>query len=192
MACINFIRLLSHYSRFRVQHTNRNRSGNALASGHGNFSKTPLALLHRQLQPIQLDIIYLSSATLSSFSPYAPAQGYLPTLSTIQCSYACLFWIQKALATGRYRYQGLSVQERLCFYCKSLKRETCHSYITCPLYNAQRATLFTILEESIQECSYISEEQKFKTTLSDGNNVKQCASFSKTILKIRPSELMKP
>ena len=41
------------------------------------------------------------------------------------------------------------------------------------LYNAQRATQFTRLEESIQGF-YISEEQKFKTILSDGNNVRMC------------------
>ena len=99
-----------------------------------------------------------------------------------------------ALETGRY--QGLPVRERICFHCKSLNRETVedekHVILTCPLYNAQRATLFTRLEESIQGFSYISEEQKFKTILSDGNNVKQCASFLKTILEIRRSELMKP
>ena len=61
-----------------------------------------------------------------------------------------------------------------------------------PLYNAQRSTLFTRLEESVQGFSYISEEQKFKTILSDGNNVKQCARFLITILEIRRSELMKP
>ena len=99
-----------------------------------------------------------------------------------------------ALETGRYL--GLPVRERICFHCKSLNRETVedekHVILTCPLYNAQRATLFTRLEESIQGFSYISEEQKFKTILSDGNNVKQCASFLKTILEIRRSELMKP
>ena len=41
---------------------------------------------------------------------------------------------------------------------------------------AHRATLFTRLDESIQVFSYLSEEQKFQTILSDGNNVKQCAS----------------
>ena len=98
-----------------------------------------------------------------------------------------------ALETGRY--QGLPVRERICFHCKSLNRETVedekHVILTCPLYNAQRATLFARLEESIQGFSYISEEQKFKTILSDGNNVRQCASFLKTILEIRRSELMK-
>ena len=99
-----------------------------------------------------------------------------------------------ALETGRY--PGLPVRERICFYCKSLKRETVedekHVILACLPYNAQRATLFTRLEESIQGLSYISEEQKFKTILSDGNDVKQCASFLKTILYIRRSELMKP
>ena len=88
------------------------------------------------------------------------------------------------------------MRERISFHCKSLNRETVkdenHVILAWPLSNAQRATLFTSLEESIQGFSYISEEQKFKTILSDGNNVKQCASFLKTILEIRRSELMKP
>ena len=98
-----------------------------------------------------------------------------------------------ALETGRY--QGMAVQERLCFHCNSLNRENVedekHVILACPLYITQRATLFTRLEESIQEVSY-SEEQEFKMILSDRNNVKQYASFLKTILEIRRSELMKP
>ena len=89
----------------------------------------------------------------------------------------------------------ITVQERLCFHYKSLNRKKVEDekqvILTCPLCNAQRAILFTRLEESIQGFSYLSEEQKFKTILSDGNNVKQCESFLQTILKIRRSELMK-
>ena len=43
-----------------------------------------------------------------------------------------------------------------------------------------------------QGFSYSPEQQKFKMILIDGNNVKQCATFLKTILEIRRSELMKP
>ena len=43
-----------------------------------------------------------------------------------------------ALETGRY--PGLPVRERICFHCKSLKRETVedekHVILTCLLYNA--------------------------------------------------------
>ena len=85
------------------------------------------------------------------------------------------------------------MRERICFHCKSLNRETVedekHVILTCPLYNAQRATLFTRLEESIQGFSYISEEQKFKTILSDGNNVNghitiRCTTFNFALLRI--------
>ena len=62
---------------------------------------------------------------------------------------------------------------------------------TCPFYNAQSATTFTRLEESIQGFPYLPEDQKFKVILNDGNNIKQCASFFKTILEITRSELMK-
>ena len=62
---------------------------------------------------------------------------------------------------------------------------------TCPFYNAQSATTFTRLEESIQGFPYLLEDQKFKVILNDGNNIKQCASFFKTILEITRSELMK-
>ena len=54
-----------------------------------------------------------------------------------------------ALETGRY--QGLPVQERICFHCKTLNRETVedekHVILTCHLYNGQSATLFGRLEE---------------------------------------------
>ena len=58
----------------------------------------------------------------------------------------------QALETGCY--QGFSVQERLCFHCKPLNRENVkdkkHVILACPLYDAQRTTLFTRLEQSIQ------------------------------------------
>ena len=65
------------------------------------------------------------------------------------------------LETGRY--QSFSVQERLC-HCKSLDRENVedekHVIITCPLDNAQTATLFTGLEKSNQGFHQMSRNLK--------------------------------
>ena len=43
-----------------------------------------------------------------------------------------------------------------------------------------------------RERLFLQEERKLEIILSGGNNVKQCASSPKTILKIWRSELMKP
>ena len=43
--------------------------------------------------------------------------------------------------------------------------------LNCPLYNAQRTTLFRRLEESFQGFHYLPGDQKFKIILSDGNDV---------------------
>ena len=97
-----------------------------------------------------------------------------------------------------------SIYAQRMYYLFNIITCIIYHYYICILYDVfygeshshliyiHTATLFTRLEESIQGFSYISEEQKFKAILSDGYNVKQCASFLKTILKIRRSELMKP
>ena len=146
----------------------------------------------------QHDVSKNKRRSYNTFQTYFEAEAYVQAnLHRAQRRALAQFraWVAPlALETGRY--QGVSVQERLCFHCKSLDRQNVedekHVILTCPLYNAQRATLFPKLEESlIQGGYYLSEEEKFKIILSDGNNIKQCASLLKSILEIGRSELMK-
>ena len=93
------------------------------------------------------------------------------------------------LETGRY--EGLPVEERICFVCKNCVESELHVLIECPLYNEIRSLLFSKLQMHYRNFYVFSKKEQMKCILAceDDVLVKECAKACHDILSLRRTQL---
>ena len=93
------------------------------------------------------------------------------------------------LETGRY--EGLPVEERICFVCKNCVESELHVLIECPLYNEIRSLLFSKLQMHYRNFYDFSKKEQMKCILAceDDVLVKECAKACHDILSLRRTQL---
>ena len=68
---------------------------------------------------------------------------------------------------------------RKCFHCKDKIENESHFVISCPLYNAERESLFQICGENSLHFETMDDEQKFIFIMSN-----ECPSRTETLTRI--------
>ena len=84
------------------------------------------------------------------------------------------FMIEK----GRHMRPQIERNNRTCFHCKDKIENESHFVISCPLYNAERESLFQICGENSLHFETMDDEQKFTFILSN-----ECPSLTETLAR---------
>ena len=76
------------------------------------------------------------------------------------------------IETGRY--EGLSIEERICPFCSDIEDEN-HVLLDCRVYNDLRTSLLEKALYFVPGLSDLSNLEKFKILLSDHRLIRFCA-----------------
>ena len=92
------------------------------------------------------------------------------------------------IETGRY--EGLSIEERICPFCSDIEDEK-HVLLDCRVYNDLRTSLLDKALYFVPGFSDLSSLEKFKILLSDHRLIRFCAKTCFNIIQRRYSLLYK-
>ena len=92
------------------------------------------------------------------------------------------------IETGRY--EGLSIEERICPFCSNIEDEK-HVLLDCRVYNDLRTALLDKALYFVPGFTDLSNLEKFKILLSDHRLIRFCAKTSFNIIQRRYSLLYK-
>ena len=93
------------------------------------------------------------------------------------------------LETGRY--EGLSVNERICPFCRVYEENETHVIINCETYECIRESLF---QTAVRVCPYfnlLTDEEKMIFLFSSSSMIRECAKACWLILQRRSALLYK-